>query len=147
MGDSACGRGERSGVCAQTECIPYLICTPGSFSHLRCQLPPGGSLCRLRTGIPHPPLTWSPVSLRLGHVRVLTMHRIVIHCAHAASLPGKGLMTVCGRGAGRSGDRPLRTISKFFPLTGQKSLSNRKRTVRCWFRRRTNERTHRRGDH
>ena len=31
-----------------------------------------------------------PVSLRLGHARVLTSHRDVIHCAHAASLPHKG---------------------------------------------------------
>ena len=28
-----------------------------------------------------------PVSLRLGHARVLTTHRVVIHCAHAAPLP------------------------------------------------------------
>ena len=33
-----------------------------------------------------------PVSLRLGHARVLTVHRTVIHYAHAASLPeGRGL--------------------------------------------------------
>ena len=31
------------------------------------------------------------VSLRLGHARVLTTHRVVIHYAHAASLPhGEG---------------------------------------------------------
>ena len=28
-----------------------------------------------------------PVSLRLGHARVLTTHRVAIHCARAASLP------------------------------------------------------------
>ena len=39
-----------------------------------------------------------PVSLRLGHVRVLTTHRVVIHYAHAASLPrgeGKGVIHIC----------------------------------------------------
>ena len=30
------------------------------------------------------------VSLRVGHARVLTPHRGVIHCAHAASLPERG---------------------------------------------------------
>ena len=33
----------------------------------------------------------TPVSLRLGHARVLTTHRVVIHYARAASLPqGEG---------------------------------------------------------
>ena len=37
-----------------------------------------------------------PVSLRLGHVRVLTVSQTVIHCAHAASLPiGRGFLLVC----------------------------------------------------
>ena len=34
-----------------------------------------------------PPLSRSPVSPRLGHTRVLTVHRTVIHFARAASLP------------------------------------------------------------
>ncbi len=37
-----------------------------------------------------PPLSRSPVSLRLGHARVLTVHRTVIHYARAASLPPGG---------------------------------------------------------
>ena len=36
---------------------------------------------------PHPSATLTPVSLRLGHARVLTVHRTVIHYARAASLP------------------------------------------------------------
>ena len=43
------------------------------------------------------------VSLRLGHARVLTSHRDVIHCAHAASLPDKGRL----KDTGRRGRRPL----------------------------------------
>ena len=46
----------------------------------------------LRKPIPLRRLTAPPVSLRLGHARVLTVHRTVIHYAHAASLPeGRGL--------------------------------------------------------
>ena len=37
-----------------------------------------------------PPLTRSPVSLRLGHARALTPHRGVIHYPRAASLPPGG---------------------------------------------------------
>ena len=45
-------------------------------------------LCR---PIPLRRLTAPPVSLRLGHARVLTTHCVVIHYAHAASLPtGEG---------------------------------------------------------
>ena len=41
---------------------------------------------------PHPskPTVLPSVSLRLGHARVLTVHRTVIHYARAASLPIKG---------------------------------------------------------
>ena len=39
-----------------------------------------------------------PVSLRLGHTRVLTSHRDVIHCARAASLPtGEGFLFHCAQ--------------------------------------------------
>ena len=32
--------------------------------------------------------------LRFGHVRVLTTHRVVIHCAHAASLPRRSTFSI-----------------------------------------------------
>ena len=78
-----------------------------------------------------PPLTQgrlyggSKVSLRLGHARVLTTTRVVIHCAHAASLPrptnGRskppynemGCCIADGSNAGRRGRRPLR---KYFSV-------------------------------
>ena len=41
-----------------------------------------------------PPLTRSPVSLRLGHARALTPHRGVIHYPRAASLPLGGRLFV-----------------------------------------------------
>jgi len=41
-----------------------------------------------------PPLTRSPVSLRLGHARALTPHRGVIHYPRAASLPPGGRLSV-----------------------------------------------------
>ena len=44
----------------------------------------------LRIRILLPPLSRSPVSLRLGPARVLTVHRTVIHSARAASLPPGG---------------------------------------------------------
>ena len=37
------------------------------------------------------------VSLRLGHAHVLTTHRVIIHCARAASLPkGRAFWNVGG---------------------------------------------------
>ena len=45
---------------------------------------------------PHPSPTAPPVSLRLGHAAVLTVHRTVIHYRVAASLPsGEGCVLVC----------------------------------------------------
>ena len=38
-----------------------------------------------------------PVSLWLGHSRVLTTHCVVIHCTRAASLPDKGRLFITGR--------------------------------------------------
>ena len=73
-----------------------------SFSHLRCQLPPGGSLglsvlfvwcvpvgfvgvARQGQSLRLP--SAATVSLRLGHTRALTTHCVVIHYPRAASLP------------------------------------------------------------
>jgi len=45
------------------------------------------------SGTPHPSPAVTPVSLRLGHARVLTAHRAVIHCPRAASLPRGGRLS------------------------------------------------------
>ena len=45
---------------------------------------------------PHHPRTAGAVSPRLGHARVLTVHRTVIHYTRAASLPqGEAFYLVC----------------------------------------------------
>ena len=41
----------------------------------------------------HPPRCGPPVSLRLGHARGLTTHRVVIQDPRAASLPHKGRLS------------------------------------------------------
>ena len=49
------------------------------------------SVCELRRLLPLLPLAaFVPVSLRLGHARVLTVHRTVIHYTRAATLPPGG---------------------------------------------------------
>jgi len=49
------------------------------------------------SGTPHPSPAVTPVSLRLGHARVLTAHRAVIHCPRAASLPRGGRLLLSFR--------------------------------------------------